>query len=165
MTERKPPGMAFETWIDHQITQAQERGAFEGLAGAGRPLPPRVKEQTSYEWALEWARRQQADPKDLLPPGMALRREREDLALRVPTLPSEAAVRATVAEFNARVEQHWRRPADGPDAVPGLADEDALVRLWHATRPPSSASEEPVVAPPSAPPRARWWRRRRSPRA
>ena len=164
MTERKPPGMAFETWIDHQITQAQQRGAFEGLEGTGRPLPRRDREQTSYEWALEWARRQQADPKDLLPPGMALRREREDLALRVPQLPSEAAVRAAVAEFNARVEQHWRRPADGPDAVPGLADEDALVRLWHSTRPPPSAAE-PVAAPPSVPVRSRWWRRRRSPRA
>jgi hypothetical protein len=74
-------------------------------------------------------------------------------------------VRATVAEFNARVEQHWRRPQDGPDAVPGLADEDALVRLWHATRPPS-APPEPVAPPtPVAPPRSRWWRRRRSPRA
>ena len=159
MTERKPPGMTFETWIDHQITQAQARGAFEGLEGAGRPLPQRVKEQTSYEWALEWARRQQADPKDLLPPGMALRREREDLALRVPQLPSEAAVRATVADFNDRVEQHWRRPQDGPDAVPGLADEDALVRLWHASRPP----EPPPVAPQLLParPRRRWWRRGR----
>jgi DnaJ-like protein len=163
MTERKPPGMSFETWIDHQITQAQERGAFEGIGGTGQPLPRWDKEQTSYEWALEWARRQQADPRDLLPPGMALRREREDLALRVPQLPSEAAVRAMVAEFNARVEQHWRRPADGPDAVPGLADEDALVRLWHATRPPPEP--EPVAAPPSAPVRARWWRRRRSPPA
>ena len=163
MTERKPPGMAFETWIDHQITQAQQRGAFEGLEGTGRPLPRRDREQTSYEWALEWARRQQADPRDLLPPGMALRREREDLALRVPQLPSEAAVRATVAEFNARVEQHWRRPADGPDAVPGLADEDALVRLWHATHLPPAP--EPAAMPPSAPVRTRWWRWRRSPRA
>lgn len=158
MTERKPQGMSFETWIEHQITQAQERGAFEGLEGTGRPLPQRVKEQTSYEWALEWARRQQADPKDLLPPGMALRREREDLALRVPQLPSEAAVRATVAEFNARVEAHWRRPQDGPDAVPGLADEDALVRLWQVTRPPP-APVEPVAAPEGTRPR-RWWHRR-----
>lgn len=158
MSERKPHGMSFETWIDHQITQAQERGAFDGLEGAGRPLPQRVKEQTSYEWALEWARRQQADPKDLLPPGMALRREREDLALRVPQLPSEAAVRATVADFNARVEAHWRRPQDGPDAVPGLADEEALVRLWQATRPPP-APVEPVAAPEGTR-RRRWWHRR-----
>ncbi|WNV75774.1 DUF1992 domain-containing protein [Geodermatophilus sp. DSM 44513] len=158
MTERKPPGMAFETWIDHQITQAQARGAFDGLEGSGRPLPRRVREQTSYEWALEWARRQEADPRDLLPPGMALRREREDLALAVPAMPSEAVVRATVADLNARVEAHWRRPQDGPDAVPGLADEDALVRLWHATRPPPAP---PVPAPAPPPARSRWWRRRR----
>jgi hypothetical protein len=157
MTERKPPGMSFETWVDHQIAQARDRGAFEDLEGAGRPLPPRVKEQTSYEWALEWARRQQADPRDMLPPGMALRREREDLADRVPALPSEAAVRALVEDFNARVEQHWRRPQDGPDAVPGLADVDALVRLWHASRPPPAPLPEPA---PSPAPRRRWWRPR-----
>ncbi|TFV54049.1 DUF1992 domain-containing protein [Geodermatophilus sp. DF01-2] len=156
MTERKPPGMSFDTWIDHQITQARARGAFDDLEGTGRPLPRRDKEQSSYEWALEWAKRQQADPRDLLPPGMALRREREDLADVVRGLRSEAAVRELVEEFNARVEQHWRRPQDGPDAVPGLADVEALVRLWHATRPPPGPTEP--VAPP-APPRSRWWRR------
>jgi hypothetical protein len=147
--------MSFETWVDHQIAQARDRGAFDGLEGTGRPLPRRSAEQSSYEWALEWARRQQADPRDMLPPGMALRREREDLPDVVRGLPSEAAVRGVVEEFNARVEQHWRRPQDGPDAVPGLADVDALLRLWHATRPP------PVEPPPAPapPPRRRWWSR------
>jgi Domain of unknown function (DUF1992) len=157
MTERKPPGMSFETWIDHQIRQAQARGAFQGLEGAGRPLPRREREQTSYDWALEWAKRQQADPRDLLPPGMALRKEREDLPGVVERQPSEAAVRALVEDFNARVELHWRRPQDGPDVVPGLADLDALLAHWHATRPaPEPAAPEPVP-PPRA--RRRWFRR------
>ncbi|WP_158580018.1 DnaJ family domain-containing protein [Geodermatophilus marinus] len=158
MTERKPPGVSFETWVDTRIRRGLERGDFDGLAGAGRPLPRREREQTSYDWALDWARRQQADPRDLLPPGMALRREREDLPGRVAGLPSEATVRALVASFNARVEQHWRRPQDGPDAVPGLADAEALVAHWRATRPP------PALAPPpdpgTPPRRRRWWRRR-----
>ncbi|MCZ2822863.1 MULTISPECIES: DnaJ family domain-containing protein [unclassified Modestobacter] len=57
MTERKPEGMSFETWVEHQISQARERGDLEGLAGAGKPLPRRDREKTTYEWALEWARR------------------------------------------------------------------------------------------------------------
>ena len=39
MTERKPPGVSFETWADKQIREAEERGAFEGLTGKGKPLP------------------------------------------------------------------------------------------------------------------------------
>jgi hypothetical protein len=151
MTERKPPGMSFETWVDQQITQAQERGAFEGLAG--RPLPRPDREQSSYEWALNWARRENGSADGMLPPGLALRKERDDLPGVVERLPSEDAVRALVEDFDERVVAHWRRPAERFDAVPGLADLDALLEHWRATRPP-----EPE-APPSPPeaPRRPWW--------
>jgi hypothetical protein len=39
MTERKPPGMRYEDWIERQIREAQERGAFDDLPGAGKPIP------------------------------------------------------------------------------------------------------------------------------
>ena len=38
MTERKPPGTSWESWIDQQIREAQEEGAFDNLPGAGKPL-------------------------------------------------------------------------------------------------------------------------------
>ena len=41
MTERKPPGVSWESWFEEQIRQAQEAGAFENLPGAGKPLPDR----------------------------------------------------------------------------------------------------------------------------
>jgi DnaJ homologue, subfamily C, member 28, conserved domain len=157
MTERKPPGMSFETWVDQQINQARSRGAFDGLAGAGRPLPRRAREQTSYDWALEWARRENGGVVEgMLPPGLALRKERDELPGVVQRLPSEAAVRELVAAFNARVEALWRRPMDPPDVVAGLADLDALLAHWRANRPPPPA----VVPEPPAPPRRRWFRRR-----
>jgi hypothetical protein len=157
MTERKPPGMSFETWVDHQITQAQQRGAFSGLSAAGKPLPRRDREQTSYDWALEWARRENGGVIDgMLPPGMTLRREREDLPGVVARQASEAAVRALVEDFNDRVAAFWRRPQLTADVVPGMADVDALLAYWHATRPP----EPEVVPEPPAPPRRRWFRRR-----
>jgi hypothetical protein len=156
MTERKPAGMSFETWVDQQIAQAQARGAFEGLAGTGRPLPRRSGEQSSYDWALEWARRENGGPDGMLPPGLALRKERDGLPDVVAHLPSEDAVRAMVEDFNDRVAAQWRRPAERADAVPGMADLDALLEHWHATRP--MEPEEPPPPPPAV--RRRWWRRR-----
>lgn len=38
MTERKPGGVSWQTWIDRQVEQAQNRGEFDNLAGKGRPL-------------------------------------------------------------------------------------------------------------------------------
>jgi len=158
VTPRKPPGVSFETWVDSQIRSAQEAGAFENLAGAGRPLPRRDREQSSYEWALEWARRENGSPEGMLPPGMALRKERDDLPGVVAGQPSEAAVRALVEDFNARVQEHWRRPQDGPDVVPGMADLDGLLAHWHATRPPAPEPAD-QLAPPPVTRRRRWWRR------
>ena len=39
MTERKPREISFTSWIDRQINEAQERGEFDNLPGAGKPLP------------------------------------------------------------------------------------------------------------------------------
>jgi hypothetical protein len=39
MTERKPPGVSFESWVEKQISEATARGDFADLPGAGKPLP------------------------------------------------------------------------------------------------------------------------------
>jgi hypothetical protein len=153
VTERKPPGLSFETWIDRQIATAESRGAFADLPGTGRPLPGRDRPESSYEWALRWAARENGGLAGMLPPGLALRKEREELPARAASAPSEAAVRALVEDYNARVEQFWRRPQEGPAVPVGLADVDALVERWHASRPPAA---EPQL--PSAPARRRRWR-------
>ncbi len=155
MTQRKPPGVSFETWVDSQIRTAQESGAFENLTGAGRPLPRRHKEQSSYEWALEWARRENVDPIGMLPPGLALRREKQDLPAIVGRLSSESAVRAVVEDLNARIELYWRRPAEGPQVPLGQVDVDEAVARWRADRPPPP----PPAPPPVARVRRSWWRR------
>ena len=156
MTERKPAGMSWETWIDRQITSAEERGAFADLPGAGRPLPRRDRPQSSYEWALEWASRENGGLTGMLPPGLALRKEREELPARAAAAPSEAAVRAMAEDFDARVAEFWRRPQDGPPVAVGMADVEALVEIWRTSRP--VAPPPPAPAPPQA--RRRWWRRR-----
>ena len=156
MTDRKPQGISFETWVEQQIRQAQERGAFTGLPGAGKPL--RIDpEQTAYDWALAKARREGVETADMLPPGLRLRRERDELPERVARLTSEAAVRALAEDYNTRVQAFWRRPQESRWApVPGLADVEALVEGWQRNRPPPAPEPEPMPAPP----RRRWWRRR-----
>ncbi|MGY5882981.1 DnaJ family domain-containing protein [Modestobacter lacusdianchii] len=157
MTERKPEGMTFESWVEHQIVQARERGDLEGLAGAGKPLPRRDREKSSYEWALEWAKREEADVAAMLPTGLALRKEREELPARVARQPTEELARAVVEAHVARVDQYYRRPVEGPWVPVGMPDVEEVVAEWRRTRP--AVVPEPV-APALAPPRRRWLRRR-----
>lgn len=156
MTARKPPGMSFETWVEHQIAQAQARGDFDGLAGAGKPLPRRPADETAYDWVVAKARAENLDLFAMLPPGLALRRERDLLPGRVAPLHSEAEVRALVDDYNARVQLFWRQPQESRwSPVPGLADADAILDGWRRNRPPAP----PSPAPQAEPPRRRWWRR------
>jgi hypothetical protein len=159
MTERKPPGMPFETWVDHQISQGMARGDFTALQGTGKPLPRRSAADDAYEWVVEKARREGINTADMLPPGLALRRERDELPARVVNLPSAEAVRALAEDYNARVEAFWRRPQESRwSPVPGLADVEALVAGWRESRPPEPPpSSEP--APPAAARRS-WFRAR-----
>jgi hypothetical protein len=156
MTERKPPGMSLETWVDTQISQGLARGDFDGLAGAGKPLSRAALDETGYEWVVAKARRENLDLLGMLPPGLALRKERDDLPRRAEALPSEAAVRALAEDYDDRVRAFWRRPQESRwSPVPGLCDVEALVAAWRQSRP---AAPEPP-APPAAPPRLPWWRR------
>lgn len=160
MSERKPPGVSFESWVERQIAQAQERGDLAAPAGSGRPLQNLDREETAYDWALAKARREGVDTGAMLPPGLRLRRERDDLPERAARLSGETEVRALAEDYNARVEAFWRQPAESRwAAVPGLADVEALVAGWAAARP-----EPPAPTPPPADPEPvarRWWRRRR----
>ncbi len=111
------------------------------------------------EWVVAKARQENIDLFGMLPPGLALRKEREDLPRRAAELPSEDAVRALADDYNARVQAFWRRPQESRwSPVPGLADVEALVDEWRRARPPKP---EPGPVPFPASPRRRWlarWR-------
>ncbi|KQS66913.1 DUF1992 domain-containing protein [Modestobacter sp. Leaf380] len=156
MTQRKPEGMPFETWVEHQIRTAAERGDLTDLPLSGKPLPRRDGPEDSYAWALSWARRQEPDA-NFLPPSLALRREYDDLPARLLELTSEERVRAAIGEFNDRVAAAWRQPLDGPPIVVPMREEEPAVEAWRASRPPEP---EPVPAPVDPPRRVSRWRRR-----
>jgi hypothetical protein len=157
MTERKPPGMSFETWVDNQISRSIARGEFERLPGAGKPLPNLDREETAYDWALAKARREGVDTAAMLPPGLALRRERDGLPERAERLTSEHEVRALAEDYNARVRAFWRRPQESRwSPLPGIAEVESLVEWWYRNRPPAPP---PPAAPEPPRRRPRWFRR------
>ncbi|WP_078653802.1 DUF1992 domain-containing protein [Streptomyces catenulae] len=88
MTERKPPGVDFESWIDRQIREAQERGDFAGLPGVGKPLPGLDRPYDELWWVKEKMAREDLS---FLPPSLALRKEAEEAAQAAADAPSEAA--------------------------------------------------------------------------
>jgi hypothetical protein len=59
MTERKPPGTSWETWIEAQIRVAQEEGAFDNLPGAGKPLPNLSQDFDLNVWVRQLVQREQ----------------------------------------------------------------------------------------------------------
>ena len=58
MTRRKPPGAGWESWIDYQIREAQERGEFDDLPAAGKPIPDLDKPFHEMWWVKDKLRRE-----------------------------------------------------------------------------------------------------------
>ena len=160
MTERKPQGMDFRSWIDQQISEAEDRGAFANLPGAGKPLPGRGRPEDPDAWALDWVRRSGVSTEELLPTPLRLRRQAALLADSVPEFGSERAVRAAVAELNDQIMQ-WRRLPIGPPLFVPLVDPEAMAAKWQAAQ-PGPADPGPADHGPADPGRpATGWRRSR----
>lgn len=159
MTERKPADMSFTSWIDKQIQEATERGAFDDLPGAGKPLPNRGAFNADA-WIAEYLRREGVPGEDALPTPLKLRKESERLAGTVHLLRTEREVRDVVADLNDRIK-NFRRLPDGPPIVVRLVDEEEMVRRWRQSRLEDRSTERPDVPAETRAPskRPRWWRR------
>lgn len=146
MTEKKPAYMRTEDWIERQIREARERGAFDNLEGAGKPLRGLNRSFTAEEWARDWVQRSGGDLEALLPPLLLLRKERAALLGALPTFASEKELRDLIADFNHRLLDQYRRPMDGSLIAVGVIDADETVAQWEAVRP------EPEPGPMPGPP-------------
>lgn len=160
MTERKPPEIRFEDWVERQLRVARENGAFDDLPGMGKPIPGLDKPLTAYGWAQRWAEREGADLSAALPPALAMRKERETLRVELPTLASEAQVRELVADFNTRLRDAYLRPQTGPPIAVGPLDVEVALATWRAAHPPREP-EHPQESEVARVPRRRWWHRAR----
>ncbi|MEU1510924.1 DUF1992 domain-containing protein [Streptomyces sp. NPDC005811] len=132
MTERKPPGVPFESWVDKQIRDAERRGEFDQLPGAGKPLPPGTDSTYDELW---WIKRKMArEGLSVLPPTLALRKEAEDALAAAYAAPSERIVRKIVTDVNVKLRDMMFRPPPGPPLGMKPYDVEAVVREWRERR-------------------------------
>ncbi|GAA1691047.1 hypothetical protein GCM10009830_43470 [Glycomyces endophyticus] len=127
MSDRQPRG------IDRAIQEAEARGDFTDLPGAGKPLPG-IGAPLHDDWWLRQQATREHIGLDALPPALRLAKEREDLPARLDALADEAAVRAAVEELNVRIRKALIGPVDGPPLRFGLIDADEAVAAWRSRR-------------------------------
>ena len=121
----------YETWVERQIREAQERGAFDNLPGAGKPIPGINREDPNW-WVKGLLEREELPAP--LPPALALRWEVQDLPEVLRDCRSEAAVRELVEDLNRRILELRRRPAEGTAVLVRTVDVEAAVADWRAAR-------------------------------
>ena len=50
MREKKPPTVSWESWVEAKIRDSIERGEFDDLPGAGKPLPDIDEPADDMRW-------------------------------------------------------------------------------------------------------------------
>ena len=166
MTERKPQGATTGSWVDQQIRDAEERGEFADLPGAGKPIPDLARPWDAGQWARDYARREGLSARAMLPPSLAMRAEHDDLPSVLVTMRSEKQVRDHVLDFNRRLREAKLAHLGGPPFLISTLDVDQVVADWRAERArretaraaTGAAAVAPATSTGSAP-RGRWFRR------
>lgn len=131
MVSRRPPSQPWESWIDRQIRESQERGEFDDLEGAGKPL---ADLDQPYD-ALWWVRRKLKEERLAhLPATLQIRKDLEVARDEIARARTERQVRGIIAEINARIRYVNRTAIDGPPSTTMPLDEEQTVREWWARR-------------------------------
>lgn len=117
--------MQFESWIDRQIREAMERGEFDNLPGAGRPLE--LDDDPDW-WIKAKIRRENLEP--VLPTALSLRREVERVQDALADCPNERAARAVLEGLNERIRTFYASVSDRPRVVVRLVDVEAELGRW-----------------------------------
>jgi hypothetical protein len=143
MTERKPAGQSIESWVEKQIREAMERGEFDNLPGAGKPIPD-LNDASDEDWWIKRKLRQEGmSAEAALPTPLRLRTEIARLPERVRGLATERAVREVVADLNRRILD-WVRTPVGPDVVVVPVDVEQVVARWRDRGPVADPEEDPT---------------------
>jgi hypothetical protein len=138
---RKPPGLSWERWIERQITEAIERGEFEGLPGAGRPIADLGGRRDEMTWIREKLRRERAAPPP--PPAIQIRIDVDAALASLGSLTTEAEVRSLAEHLNDRIRTVNRTTVSGPPTTLGPLPIEEVLERWHRVR-GTAASADPA---------------------
>jgi len=157
-------------WVDMQVRKAMERGEFDNLPGAGKPIRNLGSTHDPDWWVKGLIEREKIT--GVLPPALALRKEDAELDAVLDRETTEEAVRRTVRDFNRRVVEARRQLTGGPPVVTPPRDEETEVASWRVRirerREAQRRRLEQLEAEGRRPdtstgptPRRRWWPRKR----
>jgi hypothetical protein len=124
--------VGYESWIDRQIREAQERGEFDNLPGAGKPIEGLGGREDENWWIKGLIERENIT--GVLPGSLSLRKETAEIADTVADCRTEEQVRRIVLDLNARIRDGHRRGVDGPDIFIRTVDVERVVRQWRERR-------------------------------
>ena len=131
MTERKPPGASVGSWIEAQISAAVQRGAFDNLPGAGKPLPNSGQGYDPDRWVKQLLEREGAS---MTPPALELRRTVEKELAAINAVDNEGTVRSRIAALNAEIAKFNATIVEGPPTNLATLDVDQVVMRWRNAR-------------------------------
>lgn len=142
MTNRKPPGTDWESWVDALIAEGRERGEFDNLPGHGKPIDGLDKPHDELWWVRKKLKEEGVS---YLPPTLALRKDKEDTLAAIERVGAEARVRELLEALNARIRAVNRRPVQGPPSRVVPVDVEEFVAGWRRRRlaAATSASSSP----------------------
>lgn len=127
MSSRKPPGVSWESWTERAIREGMEQGQFDNLAGQGRPIDGLGEPHDELWWVK---RKLVLEDAVVLPPALALRRDREQLLANLASFSNEEAVRRVTDELNERIRRLNRYGAEGPPSTLMPLDLDDVISRW-----------------------------------
>ena len=117
-------------WVDLQVQKAIDRGEFDDLPGAGKPLPP-LDDDPNW-WLKKLIERERIT--GVLPEALQLRKDDAELDAELDRQSSERVVRELLEAFNQRVVNARRQLLGGPPVITPTRDVDAELAAWRARR-------------------------------
>ena len=146
-------------WVDLLVQRAIERGEFDDLPGAGKPIEDLGTTHDPDWWLKRLVERERIS---VLPPALSLRVEDARLEETLDAAPTERRVREILEDFNTRIIHARRQLQGGPPVITPLRDVDAEVDAWRdrrRARRARTAAQEARREADGAGRRGTWWRR------
>lgn len=131
MSDRKPPGTEFSSWVERRIHEASEQGAFEDLPGTGESIEDLDRPHDDNWWVK---RKLRSENLSYLPPALLLRKHVEDARTALDQATSEREVREIVTAINAEIRRALRTPVSGLQPDASMLDVEDEVRSWQRRR-------------------------------
>ncbi len=127
MTERKPAGISWESWIDVQIREAMERGEFDDLPGKGKPLPDIDRPRDENWWLRQKLKREEIN---VLPPTLQVRKDLDEARDRIRDAKTEDEVLRIVTEINDKIRYVNSHAVSGPPSTLMPLHVETVLERW-----------------------------------